>query len=148
MGAEVTTGMRWYVVHAYSGQEKSIQHALLDRIKRSGMAEKFGQEAQDTAAEPSPEIKVDEVQRLADVRAARSSRVELRVAVELATPEKLAELKALLAKHPGGCSTALTLVQPGTAETRIALKSLKIAPDDELLAAVDRLFGSKVCQVK
>src|ERR1700681_4407779 len=37
------TGMRWYVVHAYSGQEKSIQAALLDRIKRSGMAEKFGQ---------------------------------------------------------------------------------------------------------
>ena len=35
--------MRWYVVHAYSGQEKSIQAALLDRIKRSGMAEKFGQ---------------------------------------------------------------------------------------------------------
>src|SRR5260221_8024651 len=37
------TGMRWYVVHAYSGQEKSIQAALLDRIKRSGMQEKFGE---------------------------------------------------------------------------------------------------------
>ena len=35
--------MRWYVVHAYSGQEKSIQQALLDRIRRSGMADKFGQ---------------------------------------------------------------------------------------------------------
>ena len=35
--------MRWYVVHAYSGQEKSIQAALIDRIKRSGMADKFGQ---------------------------------------------------------------------------------------------------------
>ena len=35
--------MRWYVVHAYSGQEKSIQQALIDRIKRSGMADKFGQ---------------------------------------------------------------------------------------------------------
>jgi transcription termination/antitermination protein NusG len=33
---------RWYVVHAYSGQEKSIQAALIDRIKRSGMPEKFG----------------------------------------------------------------------------------------------------------
>jgi len=37
------TGMRWYVVHAYSGQEKSIQAALLDRIKRSGMQDKFGE---------------------------------------------------------------------------------------------------------
>jgi transcription termination/antitermination protein NusG len=35
--------MRWYVVHAYSGQEKSIQQALIERIRRSGMADKFGQ---------------------------------------------------------------------------------------------------------
>jgi transcriptional antiterminator NusG len=35
--------MRWYVVHAYSGQEKSIQAALIERIKRSGMAERFGE---------------------------------------------------------------------------------------------------------
>ena len=35
--------MRWYVVHAYSGQEKSIQQALIERIKRSGMADKFGE---------------------------------------------------------------------------------------------------------
>lgn len=33
---------RWYVVHAYSGQEKSIQAALIERIKRSGMQDKFG----------------------------------------------------------------------------------------------------------
>ena len=33
---------RWYVVHAYSGQEKSIQAALIDRIRRSGMQDKFG----------------------------------------------------------------------------------------------------------
>src|SRR6185436_5750202 len=39
----MSMSMRWYVVHAYSGQEKSIQAALLDRIKRSGMADKFGQ---------------------------------------------------------------------------------------------------------
>ena len=34
---------RWYVVHAYSGFEKSVQRALLDRIKRTGMQDKFGQ---------------------------------------------------------------------------------------------------------
>ena len=35
--------MRWYVVHAYSGFEKSVQRALVDRIARSGMQDKFGQ---------------------------------------------------------------------------------------------------------
>jgi len=34
---------RWYVVHVYSGFEKSVQRVLLERIARSGMADKFGQ---------------------------------------------------------------------------------------------------------
>ena len=34
---------KWYVVHAYSGFEKSVQRALLERIQRSGMQDKFGQ---------------------------------------------------------------------------------------------------------
>ncbi len=34
---------RWFVVHAYSGFEKSVQRALLDRIERSGMQDQFGQ---------------------------------------------------------------------------------------------------------
>jgi transcriptional antiterminator NusG len=33
---------RWYVVHAYSGMEKSVQRALQDRIERAGMTDKFG----------------------------------------------------------------------------------------------------------
>ena len=34
---------RWYVVHAYSGFEKSVQRALTERINRASMQEKFGQ---------------------------------------------------------------------------------------------------------
>lgn len=34
---------RWYVVHAYSGFEKSVLRALTERIKRAGMEDKFGQ---------------------------------------------------------------------------------------------------------
>jgi transcriptional antiterminator NusG len=34
--------MRWYVVHAYSGYEKSVQRALQERIERAGMQDKFG----------------------------------------------------------------------------------------------------------
>ena len=35
-------GKRWYVVHAYSGFEKSVQRALEDRISRAGMQDRFG----------------------------------------------------------------------------------------------------------
>jgi transcriptional antiterminator NusG len=40
---EVTMTKRWYVVHAYSGFEKSVQRALVERIRRAGMQDKFGQ---------------------------------------------------------------------------------------------------------
>jgi transcription termination/antitermination protein NusG len=35
--------MRWYVVHAYSGFEKSVQKALLERIRRADMQAQFGE---------------------------------------------------------------------------------------------------------
>jgi transcription termination/antitermination protein NusG len=41
-GLEKMTTKRWYVVHAYSGFEKSVQRALLERITRAGMEDKFG----------------------------------------------------------------------------------------------------------
>lgn len=33
---------RWYVVHAYSGFEKSVQRALSERVSRHGMQASFG----------------------------------------------------------------------------------------------------------
>jgi transcriptional antiterminator NusG len=42
-GADGRMSMRWYVVHAYSGFEKSVQKALLERIVRSELQDKFGQ---------------------------------------------------------------------------------------------------------
>ena len=34
---------RWYVVHAYSGFEKSVMRAMVERIARAGMQDSFGQ---------------------------------------------------------------------------------------------------------
>jgi transcriptional antiterminator NusG len=35
--------MQWYVVHAYSGFEKSVLRALKERVERAGMQDKFGE---------------------------------------------------------------------------------------------------------
>lgn len=35
-------GMRWYVVHAYSGMEKAAERNIVERINREGMQAKFG----------------------------------------------------------------------------------------------------------
>ncbi|NLO80748.1 MAG: transcription termination/antitermination protein NusG [Xanthomonadaceae bacterium] len=34
---------RWYVVHTYSGFENQVRKSLLERIRRSGMEDKFGE---------------------------------------------------------------------------------------------------------
>src|SRR3569623_1772704 len=34
---------KWYVVHAYSGFEKSVQRTLVDRISSAGLQDQFGQ---------------------------------------------------------------------------------------------------------
>ena len=39
---QAAENMRWYVIHAYSGMEKSVKKGLEERISRSGTPEKFG----------------------------------------------------------------------------------------------------------
>ncbi len=36
------SGKRWYVVHAYSGMEKSVARTLQERVDRAAMQDKFG----------------------------------------------------------------------------------------------------------
>jgi transcriptional antiterminator NusG len=40
--AGAAKGMRWYVVHAYSGMEKAAERNIVERIQRAGMQDKFG----------------------------------------------------------------------------------------------------------
>ena len=42
-GAPATNpDLKWYVVHAYSGMEKSVERNIAERIQRAGMQSKFG----------------------------------------------------------------------------------------------------------
>lgn len=41
--SDASSKKRWYVVHAYSGMEKSVRRALLERIERMGMMDRFGE---------------------------------------------------------------------------------------------------------
>src|SRR3546814_19908494 len=41
-GGKPDVNKRWYVVHAYSGFEKSVAQPLRDRIARTGMEHRFG----------------------------------------------------------------------------------------------------------
>jgi transcriptional antiterminator NusG len=50
--------MRWYVVHAYSGFEKSVARALEERIERAGMKDRFGVVVDEKTGKPRPAIMV------------------------------------------------------------------------------------------
>ena len=55
---------RWYVVHAYSGFEKSVQRALGERIQRSDVQDLFGQIL--VPVEEVVELKAGQKSRLAE----------------------------------------------------------------------------------
>jgi DNA polymerase-3 subunit alpha len=95
---------------------------------------------------PKAELVAEEVQSLAQVRAQRTRRLEVRLPVDLADEERLLKLRDLLAKHPGNLGMALQLVVPRQSEVTIA-GAAKIAPSDELVSAIDRLFGEKVAEL-
>jgi DNA polymerase-3 subunit alpha len=89
----------------------------------------------------TPELQIEDVQLLARVRAERATRVEIRVDAETCDEDRLKRLATLLKVNPGNCAPYLFISVPGQAETRLALKNGKIAPGDELLSNIDRLFG-------
>ena len=64
----------------------------------------------------------------------------------LATEERLASLREICLKHPGNVGVAMELVLPQSSEVTVAASGLKVAPSDELLGAIDKLFGEKVAE--
>lgn len=40
--SETELKKRWYVIQAYSGKEQMVKHELLERIRRAGLVDKFG----------------------------------------------------------------------------------------------------------
>ncbi|MCI0668834.1 MAG: DNA polymerase III subunit alpha [Myxococcaceae bacterium] len=96
---------------------------------------------------PVVELIAEEVQSLREVRDKRTRRFNLRVPAELATDERLQRLNALAKQHTGSTPVALTLLFPGQAEVIIGNAQLKVQVGDELIGAVDKLFGVKVVEL-
>ncbi len=95
---------------------------------------------------PKAELVCDEVLSLAQVRAQRTKRLEIRIGAELVNDDRLRQLSELFARHPGPLGVALQIVIPSRSEVTIAAREAKVAPADELVASIDRLFGEKVAE--
>ncbi|MFZ5470751.1 MAG: DNA polymerase III subunit alpha, partial [Myxococcota bacterium] len=96
---------------------------------------------------PVAELIAEDIQSLREVREKRVRRLELRLLAEMVTEERLSQLLELSKKYEGATPIAVSIVLPGEAEAIIGNTALKVAVSDELLEAVDRLFGAKVAEL-
>lgn len=95
---------------------------------------------------PVAELIVDDVQSLKEVREKRVKRLELRLHVDMATDERLMKLAEIAKKFAGATPIAVSVLMPGEAEALIGNTALKVQVSDELLEAVNRLFGARVAE--
>ena len=90
---------------------------------------------------------VEDIQSLKVVREKRTKRLELRVPADLLTEERLTKLNEIAKQYTGATPVAVSVLFPNEAEALIGGTSLKVQVSDELLLAVDKLFGMKVVEL-
>src|SRR5216684_2691018 len=96
--------------------------------------------------QPVGEIIAEEIQLLREAREKRVKRLELKVPAQEVSEDRLTRLVELANRHSGPTQLAIFVLMPGEAEVLIATR-LKVSVTDELLGAVDKLFGSPVCEL-
>jgi DNA polymerase-3 subunit alpha len=82
---------------------------------------------------------------LAELRKNQTTRVDIHIDADRVTPEQIAALEQILASSRGACQAVLHLQIPRRSETSVWLdERWKVAPSEELLARIERLFGAPV----
>jgi DNA polymerase-3 subunit alpha len=91
------------------------------------------------------QIIVDEITPLSRAHAEAIRQAHVRVPLAAVGRDALADLRAVLAAHPGPCDTFLHLVNGDENETILALPpTLRVAVGDQIVNAVERLLGAGV----
>jgi DNA polymerase III subunit alpha len=104
---------------------------------------------EENAAEPTPQILLDEAQLLSDFIRTETRGVALRIAHERARTEQLQKLAELFRTCRGGCPVTLTLSLDDGTEVQLALGSeFRVEASDPMLAGLERLFGDRVAELR
>ncbi|MFH0800208.1 MAG: DNA polymerase III subunit alpha [Pseudomonadota bacterium] len=98
----------------------------------------------DTGGEAAKVI-AKEIIPIEDVAAKLTRSIHFHLHQPEVTPHILAQLKSVLARHPGGCEGFVHLVVPDKTETILSLPpDLRLAPSPQLVADVEKLFGHNI----
>jgi DNA polymerase-3 subunit alpha len=95
-----------------------------------------------------PKVLVRDAFELQDAESNLAAQVRIRVAASEATRDRMLALRRLLEAHAGDCGVLLHLLIPGESETIVTLPAERaVEPSDELVLAVNGLFGRCVAEV-
>ena len=103
----------------------------------------------DLEAGDPPKVLVREVLELSRAEEKLARQLQVRIASQEATSDRLSALRQRLEKSPGDCAVVVHLVIPDQSETVLALTSLRgVRADPDLIRDVDSLFGRAVTEVR
>jgi len=92
-------------------------------------------------------LKATKIIALDQAANAMTTRLRLRLSAIGLTRDQLVRLRQTLSQHPGSCRVSLHLTVPGKGEAVLALPpQYRVAPDPELVEAVNQLFGHGVVE--
>ena len=92
---------------------------------------------------------LDNAVPLAELRREKTSRIEIRLDAGNVTEDQIRSMRQILSNARGTCDAIVRLAIPGRSETVIPLgDNYKIAPTDELLLSLERLFGERVTTLR
>jgi DNA polymerase-3 subunit alpha len=87
---------------------------------------------------PSAEIVATDIELLSHVRNQKTAELALRIDADRLRPDTVAQLRALLSRHPGTCPVSVRAVIPERTETKLKVKE-RVVPSDEFIEAARRL---------
>jgi DNA polymerase-3 subunit alpha len=108
---------------------------------------KHEQDRNDDSAQPEAKILLEEATLLSEALQERTTSITVRLAVETINRTKLDSLRSMLERYPGPCPVTLELNSPGDWRVNLAETGLFVDPTDALLTGLERLFGTKVCEL-
>ena len=91
---------------------------------------------------------VDEARPIAVVRAEFTRKVVLKLTVDQLTNERILRLKQIVADHGGPCTMELTVVSDSFGAQIVFGDKFQVRADEELVHALERLFGDKVAELR
>ena len=129
-------------VVAFPKTFEKVRHVLVsdEPILCAGAVKNEG-----TAEAADWKMLLESAQALAELRHAKTSQVDIHLNADSVTREQIEALRTILEGAPGSCAAIVRLRIGQRAEAVIPLgSSWQVAPTEELLARLERVFGDRV----